>query len=612
MFSYIAFAWDTRNPAAAETAQALAHRMRTHVPHLEQVFDASGLQVFCATGQPGSNEALPLHGNAGIVLGAVFERNGDECEPGPSRRARFDEHQTRAILATRGAHLIKANWGRYVALLRDPEAHTQWVLRDPTSTLPCFHTMQSGLSIFFSHLPDLEPLQLPPWRIDGNALRVRVAAGMLHAGSILENVSQVYGGECLELSNGKVKRQFYWTPLAAADRDPIQDADYAARALRATVKSAIHTWAGAHASIILRASGGLDSSIVAGCLRDAPSHPRLACFTSYVPQNRFHNLPWSRAIAAHLGVQPHEIVRNPRVDWSGLMRLPATPSPVCDAAAVETSATELALAREHDATAIFTGDGGDSLFGASSARVAAREYLRRNGLRWGLLEVAENVALLRELTVWSVLGDALRTRRVEPNEYARGTSTRRLVHREVFETFHTRTDYQPHPWYATSEPCPWSVILRLGTLSQLPPLYDVLRGAEKGSPEYILPFYSQTVVELCLRIPSYLNILGGRDRAIARRAFREDVPEMILSRHWKDHPTGVLESLVMANLPKARELLLDGVLVQQGLLDRARLEEHLQPSAVKSGMFGGELFDHFACESWARRWSTVARESAAA
>jgi asparagine synthase (glutamine-hydrolysing) len=134
----------------------------------------------------------------------------------------------------------------------------------------------------------------------------------------------------------------------------------------------------------------------------------------------------------------------------------------------------------------------------------------------------------------------------------------------------------------------------------------MLNGAEKGSPEYVLPYYSQPVVELCLRIPAYLNIVGGRDRAIARMAFTDDVPPTILSRHWKDHPTGVLEAMVMANLPKARELLLDGVLVQQRLLDRARLEAHLKPDAVSSRMYGGELFDHFACEAWARRWATAA------
>jgi asparagine synthase (glutamine-hydrolysing) len=403
-----------------------------------------------------------------------------------------------------------------------------------------------------------------------------------------------------------VKRQFYWTPLAVANRDPIEDVDYATRALRATVKSAVHTWAAAHPGIIIRASGGLDSSIVAGCLRDAPSRPRLTCFTVHVPQNPFNTLPWSRAIAAHLGVQPCEFERNPQLDWSGLMRLPPAPTPVCDASGVETAVPELTLAREHGATAVFTGDGGDALFGATGARLAAREYVRHHGLRWRLLKVAEDVALLREITVWAVLGDALRTRHAEPNEFERGIRTRRLVDRDVFESFFARTDYTPHPWYATREPSPWSVILRLGTLSQIPPLYDVLSGPEKGSPEYVLPYYSQPIVELCLRIPIYLSILGGRDRAIARNAFSEDVPDSILSRHWKDHPTGLYESMVLANLPKARELLLDGVLVQQGLLDRRRLEEHLQPSAVKSGMCVGEIFDHFACEAWARRWSSAA------
>jgi asparagine synthase (glutamine-hydrolysing) len=350
----------------------------------------------------------------------------------------------------------------------------------------------------------------------------------------------------------------------------------------------------------------LDSSIIAGCLRDAPSRPRVTCFTTHFRQIPLNILPWSRAIAAHLGVQPIEVERDPRVDWSPIIDLPPTPTPVCDPSCVEYTKPELAIAREVGATAVLTGDGGDSLFGATTARVAAREYVRRHGFGTRLLKVAEDVALLKDLTVWGVLRDALRSRRAEPNEYERGLRTRVLVDRNVFETFVAHTQYRPHPWYATDPPSPWSLILRLGTLSQLSPLYAVAHGSEHGSPEYVLPYYSQPVVELSLRIPTYLCVLDGRDRAIARRAFVDDVPETILGRHWKDHPTGQFESMVLANLPKARELLLDGVLVREGLLDRKRVEENLKPDAVKSGMFVGELFDHFACEAWARRWATAA------
>src|SRR6185436_11940153 len=103
-------------------------------------------------------------------------------------------------------------------------------------------------------------------------------------------------------------------------------------------------------------------------------------------------------------------------------------------------------------------------------------------------------------------------------------------YRTITEEFFSHTQYRPHPWYQTNPPSPWSLILRLGTLSQLSPLYAVAHGSENGSPEYVLPYYSQPVVELSLRIPTYLCALDGRDRAIARRAFVDDVPEKILRR----------------------------------------------------------------------------------
>jgi asparagine synthase (glutamine-hydrolysing) len=605
MFSLVGFLWDFRDRGPHEIARWLADQLQAAPVSWTEAFSAPGMRIFCKGVRPGSIEPHRLYDDAGVILGSVFERHSDPFDPSPCPPARFDEHQTRALIETQGRRLLTAYWGRYVAFLRDRDGRKQWILHDPTSALPCYQTRRGPVSIFFSHLPDLNCLHLPDWEIDKDALRVRAAVGMQDAGNLLENVERLYGGECAELNGGGVsRRQFYWNPLTIAESDVIDDAEIATRALHAAVKSAVHTWASCHESIVVRASGGLDSSIVAGCLRDAPCKLRLNCFTTFMPQNPHNTLPWSRLMAEHLNVKPREYARHPHVDWSALLRAPPATHPEYDLGSLEFSVAEQEFVRECGATAIFTGDGGDSLFGATAAQFAAREFLRRRGLRWEIRKVAEDVALLRDLTVWSVLGDALRARRRgEPNELVNQSRKRTLVNREVLEAYQ-RTDTVPHPWYgAPSSNRPWSTILRIGTLAQTTPLYDPRSDPARGSPEYVLPLYSQPAVEVCLRTPLYLTIARGRERVLARKAFMREVPAKILNRYWKDHPTGLLEGMMTINLPWVRELLLDGVLARLGVIDKQMIDKHLRPESVKSPTFGGELFNLVADETWARNFA---------
>lgn len=607
MFSFVSFLWDRRDAAAIETALRLVARLQAEPVPWTSAFSAPGMHVFCKGMRAGSVEPHRLHDDAGVILGAVFERHGDPFDPSPCPPVRFDEHLTRALIGTQGRRLLTAHWGRYVAFLRDPLGHRQWILHDSTSALPCYQTHHGQVAIVFSRLQDLDCLHLPRWRIDEEALRARAPLGMVDPRDLLVGVKRLLGGQCVELHGGVVPGwEFYWNPLHVAESGVFDNEEVATRALHATVTSAVHTWASCHESIIVRASGGLDSSIVAGCLRDAPSRPRINLFTTFVPENRHNNLPWSRLIAEHLKVTPREYPRHSQLDWSALLRAPPAPHPEYDLGSLELSEAEQVLVRECGATAIFTGDGGDSLFGATAARFAAREFLRLRSVCRAILRVAEDVALLRDLTVWSVLRDALRTRRHgEPNELVNQSRKRTLVSRDILEAYQ-RTDTVPHPWFdVPASERPWSTVMRIGTLAQMTAMYDPRTDPASASAEYVLPLYSQPAVEVCLRTPLYLTITGGRDRVLARRAFAREVPGKILGRYWKDHPTGLLEGMITANLPWIREMLLEGVLARLGVIDKQLVEQQLSPGAVKSLTFGGELFTVIADEAWARHFASA-------
>lgn len=605
MFSFIALSSRCDQGMQEEETDMLARQLEHDVRPWQQVYRAKGLRVFCRGIRAGSNDVVPLHGEGrGLVLGALFQRNADPLDEGPSPLARLDEERSKRIIYTRGRDLIESYWGRYVAFLRDPATRTQWIIRDPTGNLPCYRTCYGGISIFYSGLPDLKCLPLGQWRIDESALRTRLAMGMVHAGSTLENAEEIFNGECLELYGTDRQRQFYWNPLRIARNDVIEDPDLALRLLRSAVVSAVHSWAQLHSSIVVLASGGLDSSIVAATLKEAANRPRLSCFTVHIPQDANNTLPFSRAIAEHLGVQPVEFPYDPTVEWSALLGFPIAPHPTGDLGILGMARAQSSLASQTGATAIFTGDGGDSRFGATAARYSAREYVRHHGLRPGLLKVAEHVALLRGLLIWRVLGDALRTRwKGEPSEHEAAIRERVLINRAVVENLCAQKDYAPHPWYSEvpSSLRSSSTYARLGTLSQLPTLYNLCADSGDAAPEYTLPLYAQPLVEISLRTVTWVHIVDGGDRVLARRAFAGRVPQKILDRQWKDRPNGVLEGMLSRNLTWARELLHDGVLAKLGLLEPQAIERHLNPKTLRSAMFGGELLDCVLVEGWGRR-----------
>src|SRR5262249_54036655 len=123
---------------------------------------------------------------------------------------------------------------------------------------------------------------------------------------------------------------------------------------------------------------------------------------------------------------------------------------------------------------------------------------------------------------------------------------------------------------------------------------------------------SQPLIELCLRIPSYVWITGGRDRAIARRAFEHVLPPVIARRQQKGAIDQHNLQIFDANETYLRAMLLDGLLVKEGLLDRARLERYLTRGASRAGFEYNDVLRHHLCtEAWLRRWSEHRQRAAA-
>jgi asparagine synthase (glutamine-hydrolysing) len=606
MFRYVALAWDGADPNQANAARMLGDRLQARHKQWGRTGNLAGLCVFHSALRHESLRAYLLpHGNA-VLLGSLFHRNHDCSDEGAAAPFTADHRQSEQILASRGRWLIDHVWGNYVAVLRDPVSRRSWAVKDPCGNLPCLRASFGGVQIVFGHLADLVATGLFEFTINPRYLRNRMLHGGVLDHDALNEVERVYRGECAELSDGPRPRNrvFHWHPLSfARSSEIIEDAAAAAQAMRATVRSSVRTLCSGHQSVLHRLSGGLDSSIIAACLAAVPDGPDLCCYTYYAPGGRSDERPWARLAAGCHGLKHEEYPITPDdIPLPAILDAPPLVEPIQIMGYLHRSTLEQRISREHEATAVFCGDGGDSGFCGDTFAYAVSEYLRRHGIGMQAFRLAAKVAAITEEASWTVMLKSLRRwRHGAGMEHQRKMMlpASRLLSEELRASYSSVTTF-PHPWLSHLHPVPWALVRRLGEMLSSPEFYNVAAGI--GAPEVIAPLYSQPAMELFLRIPVDVHFHGGRERGLARRAFAPEVPKEILRRHWKDRAPGFLDRLVQRHRKFLRELLLDGVLVEERLLNRAAVEEALCERISSSAVFPGELLLHLDVEIWARQW----------
>src|SRR5690606_8440727 len=134
-------------------------------------------------------------------------------------------------------------------------------------------------------------------------------------------------------------------------------------------------------------------------------------------------------------------------------------------------------------------------------------------------------------------------------------------------------------------------------------IYNYLEGHARAEFAPILsPLLSQSVVECCLAIPAWQWCEGGRNRAVAREAYADRLPRMVIERRSKGSFDGFCTALLEANRGLVRAMLLEGRLAREGLLDRTAVAAALdQPFPLAESV--ARLLALVDVESWLTGWS---------
>jgi asparagine synthase (glutamine-hydrolysing) len=608
MFRYVALMWNAESPEFEARAADLERQISATAPDWCCAFKRPGICVLMGGRSAGFTAHL-LCDDGGVVVGEVFVRRQEIDSEEAAYDAKFNRLETHQTLKSRGRSLASQFWGNFVAFIVDDGEQggrrARHVFKDPSGTLPCYFTERRGVQLLFSCLEDCRHIGLS-FPVNWAFVRARAVHGFLDSEiPALLGVATVHRGECVEFdAHGKfVSRSVYWHPSKFSDAsESITDSAAAAKAMQATVRSCVHSIAGHHSSVLAQTSGGLDSSIVLALLGDAPSKPTITCYTDYAPDSVCDERRWARYACQQGGHRHIEWCRDPR---DVLLRDLPSLSPSAEPASYFThwqrGPLDRQMAAQFGATAIFTGEGGDSTLCATTYSFAADHCFRRHGLKVQTWRTALRVASRRDRTLWQVLTKAV-SREVfgagSADEHRRRSAFNRLVSAELKKEM-AMSSGDSNIWSATggiSE----ETRQRLGTLAFPPVFYDLSASARHDVPHAVSPLCAQPVFEICARIPIDIHFDGGRSRGLARRAFADVVPAPILRRQWKDRPLPFFEEVIQRNIPFVREHLLDGALARAGILDRAAVELALKSGPTRSNTVNGEIFSHLDLELWIR------------
>jgi asparagine synthase (glutamine-hydrolysing) len=604
VFRYLALIWDDAAAQQRETAHFLSQGIQRDASW-KPALQVGGLAVFTTGGGADGNGIYHLCRDQGVILGRLFRR----CE-GPGSRAdpaQLRPGEAEAILRDHGRALVTAWWGRYVAFLQCDGGQLT-VLRDPSGTLPCFTLEHQGVHIVFSWLEDVitlpgVPLPTIAWKRLAAHLQLWELGGRQ---TVLDGVERVLPGEAVHLRPPK-GRELFWDALSFArsvlDDDPAQ----LAPRLRDTVRYCARSWAEGQERILLRLSGGLDSSILASCLKHGDTAAEVLCVNYHSPGADTDERHYARLASRHASLNLIECERDDGFRLDRVLRVALTPSPATYVGRMAASARDAELSQRHGAPCLFTGAGGDQLFFELRTWWPAADFMHLHGFGRGAWRAVMDAARLAHLSVYRTLGLALRNRlglRAEGDLL----SWRMALLGSAAASVEPLDDDR-HPLLRHATDLPVGKLNHVRMLLHPLAYYDPYE--RERAPAVVNPLLSQPLSELCLQLPTYVLTQGGHGRALARRAFAAELAPEIAARRSKGSIDQHLKTVLANNLPWARELLLDGELVARGFLDRRKVELALSGKPDMSTVHVTEIHGHIAVEAWLQRWRSAAQAGSA-
>jgi asparagine synthase (glutamine-hydrolysing) len=563
-----------------------------------------GLAIFSSTPRHVAIQAYELPGDAGIILGRLFPTN--DASWSPNWTPKFSAEETARLSSDSGRSFLRKYWGGYIAFFRDYAGSHCQIIRECSGKIPCYRFAHDSVQIFFSDVSDLQTIGLSHFDVDWSYLAAFLySCDMQVRKTALVGVSELLAGDAVDVNGDSVRHYSVWDPRRIVRTDLISDYEEAKQLLRSTTQQCINAWSSVYDNIALRLSGGLDSAIVLGSLALAQSAPRVTCLHQYSDDPRDDERTYARLAAAAAKVPLIEQLRAPGGDKfdAALTLGQSFPRPNIQAMfGAHDLEANTKIAAGLNAEAAWTGQGGDHLFFQARSSLGAADFVSHNGLDFGLFKAISDSARLSGESYFSVLRSAWKLGRGraawKPGEVLERYSMHFLNKDALPDNVEI---YTANAWTVDTEDLPKGTRFQIFVLTELLNRHKPLPGVEPVEEHH--PLVSQPLIELCLRIPIYNLLRGGRQRALARDAFADRVPSQILQREDKGDTSAYAIDTIRRSEPFVRQLLFDGLLAQHRLISPEALKPYILHGQSLRVEHLWPLLSCVAAELWARAWT---------
>lgn len=552
---------------------------------LRSVFTSERLSILA------NEDVLLLPGNQGAIVGHLFTRTIP-----PYRVRELDAVTAGRILATRGQFLLSNYWGGYVAFLIVHENVV--VIRDPSGAVPCYYAEVTGGLAVSSDVEGLVSASRRHPGVDWDGLFLHLAGlEFKRPRTALAGISELLAGNRLDTRNPKTA-DAVWSPWDYIRPAKETDRESAER-LKAIVDVSVDAWGSCFPKAGVSLSGGLDSSIVVAALRNRADRLTLVNLASNDAEG--DERQYARLAAGAVHAPLSEIFYDPAdVDFTRSTSS-YLPRPIYSALAMADIAVKRRLAAENSLDAWMSGLGGDNVFCIMNSPVALLDRLSIEGLSPKIVQTFRDVLRLTGRSIREIMREAWRSRQRyrgrfnwAPETEFLSKSKRRLADELV------RFD---HPWLSPPVGTPMGKVEHVASLLRIQGSID---GFERSGPPLVNPLLSQPVIETCLSIPTWQWCAGGRNRAIARQAYADILPARLLNRRSKGGPNGFAFRVMNANRATLKALLVDGMLVENRILDGDEIAGAFSEDMPLSTNNCFHLSFLAEAEIWCRHWEARA------
>ena len=601
MLSFFAMIWDQYDAQACSAADGIHNDISSNFRPEAPSIHHPGFAIYDLSGAGSQNNLLPLQGIDPICNGAVF---GRLYQKGRSSDAlsRLPPDEQGILYRTTGQALIDRYWGNYVAFLASAGASN--VIVDPTASIPCNFANQNGVTLVFSHLENCTFLDVSNFSINEEHVRTLLSYDKIINGSTgLKEVSELLGGEQLTICKSGSFRTRLWDPRAIA-RDVYEPPrDTAAEELRATVQYVVEASARNRSEIVVSLSGGLDSTIVLHCLCAARPRGQVRAVHYIMDSDDASEAHYARLAAEASGCELIEILAEPQSGLDSLGRHPASVRPHRQFLSPDPAGL-LPESFRTPGTTLMTGQGGDHLFLASQSPLGFADHVRNHGIGLETAQALVDAARLSGKSIWQVLRKTL-----PPLVGCRGTSAMEaaIAGRWTHINRHVQADLDRQSvlpdWIRVSGGLPPAKFDQVSTLLHMFQMREPY--FKPGAVQTTHPLIAQPLIDLCLRLPSYLLTSDGTSRGLARRAFKGFIPDEIRHRMNKGHASRYFTDRVTAYRREIVEALMYGELAGRGLIEPRDVASFFSDDDYRMAHSGSLLLAYYAIESWLQTWKAI-------